>query len=153
MSSASIPIPDQASPTATVLIVEDEALIRAAIADMLQDRGFKVLEAANANEAIEIIEEANIEIDLVFTDVRMPGGMDGFGLVKWIQDSRPTVPVIVASGDIGRANDENRVQLGDRFISKPYDLDRTEAKIREAITLRKSGPSRTPEVVQCETNA
>src|ERR1700749_4355116 len=84
----------------TVLLVEDEALIRAVISDMLQDKGFKVLEAANANEAIEIIEKTQIEIDLVFTDVRMPGAMDGFGLVKWIQSVRPTVPVIVASGDI-----------------------------------------------------
>jgi DNA-binding NtrC family response regulator len=137
MSSASIPAPDADDLAATVLIVEDEALMRVVIAEMLQERGFTVLEAANANEAIEIIKKTQIEIDLVFTDVRMPGAMDGFGLVKWIQNSRPTVPVLVASGDIGKANDANRHDMGDMFIAKPYDLDQTTAKIRLAVAARK----------------
>jgi CheY-like chemotaxis protein len=141
MSSASVPNPEPIETAATVLIVEDEALIRVVVADMLQDRGFKVLEAANANEAIEIIEKTSVEIDLVFTDVRMPGAMDGFGLVKWIQTSRPTVPVLVASGDIGTANADDRRALGDMFVAKPYDLNHTTAKIHTAIAARKSNPS------------
>src|ERR1700750_2279035 len=116
----------------TVLLVEDEALIRAVLSDMLKDKGFKVLEAANANEAIEIFEKTSFEIDLVFSDVRMPGSMDGFGLVRWIQGTRPTVPVIVASGDIGKSNDAHRTQLGNMFLRKPYDLEHTAAKIRKA---------------------
>jgi CheY-like chemotaxis protein len=144
MSSASIPAQDASDLAATVLVVEDEALIRVVIADMLQDRGFKVLEAANANEAIDIIEKTNVEIDLVFTDVRMPGAMDGFGLVKWIQSSRPTVPVLVASGDIGKANDANRLNMGDMFVSKPYDLDQTTAKIRQAVAARKRALAPNP---------
>lgn len=138
MSSASYPMSEPAVQAPTVLIVEDEALIRVVICDMLQDRGFKVLEAANANEAIEIIEKASAEIDLVFTDVRMPGAMDGFGLVKWIQTSRPTVPVLVASGDVGKANADNRLALGDMFVAKPYDLNQTTAKIHAAIAARKT---------------
>lgn len=136
MASASIPAPNAGDRAATVLIVGDEALIRVVIADMLQDRGFKVLEAANAKEAIDIIEKTYIEIDLVFTDVRMPSGKDGFGLVKWIQSSRPAVPVLVASEDIGKANDANGLNRGDMFVSKPYDLDQTTAKIRAAIAQR-----------------
>jgi CheY-like chemotaxis protein len=108
------------------------------IADMLQDRGFKVLEAANAYEAIDIIEKTNIEIDLIFTDVRMPAAMGGFGLVKWVQTSRPTVPVLVASGDIGKKNDANRLDMGDMFVAKPYDLDKTTAKIHAAIAQRRT---------------
>jgi DNA-binding NtrC family response regulator len=148
MTSANAPVPSDGEPVPTVLVVEDEALIRAVMADMLQDRGFKVLEAANANEAIEIIEKTRIEIDLVFTDVRMPGGIDGFGLVKWIQSSRPTIPVIVASGDIGKANDANRLRLGDMFLSKPYDLDTTTRKIRDAIARRKQSLQRQPSNVE-----
>src|SRR6201996_5224602 len=102
MSEAHIPANQRLEPAGTVVVVEDEALIRAVLSDMLQDKGFKVLEAANANEAIEIFEKTSVEIDLVFTDVRMPGSMDGFGLVRWVQSSRPTLPVIVASGDIGK---------------------------------------------------
>jgi DNA-binding NtrC family response regulator len=138
MSSASIPTNKCDTRGPTVLIVEDEALIRVAIADVLQDKGFRVLEAANANEAVEIIEKTSIEIDLVFTDVRMPGEMDGFGLLRWIQGCRPDLPVIVASGDIGKANDANRLRIGDMFLSKPYDLERMTRKIRETIAAQKT---------------
>ena len=134
MSSASIPDSD---PLPTVLVVEDEAMIRVAITDMLQEHGFSVLEAANANEAIEIIEKATVEIDVVFTDVRMPGTMDGFGLVKWIKNVRPSLPVIVASGDVGQLNDAGKQQLGDMFVAKPYDLTKTGQKIREAAASRR----------------
>ena len=143
MSSAST-APDAHDLAATILIVEDEALIRVVIAEMLEARGFTVLEAANANEAIQIIETTTIEIDLVFSDVRMPGAMDGFELVKWIRSARPSVPVIVASGDIGTANDANRQDMGDMFISKPYDLDQTTAKIRQAVAARKRALAPNP---------
>ncbi len=136
MSEAHISENQGVDPAKTILVVEDEALIRAVLSDMLQDKGFKVLEAANANEAIEIIEKTTFEIDLVFTDVRMPGSMDGFGLVRWIQNSRPSVPVIVASGDIGKFNDASCMTLGDMLIPKPYDLERTAMKIRKALESR-----------------
>lgn len=136
MSEAHISENQPLDPARTILVVEDEALIRAVLSDMLQDKGFKVLEAANANEAIEIFEKTSVEIDLVFTDVRMPGSMDGFGLVRWIQSSRPSVPVIVASGDIGKFNDASCTTLGDMFIPKPYDLERTAMKIRKALETR-----------------
>lgn len=141
MSSASIPVSYPSQDVGTILIVEDEALIRVVMSDTLQDRGFKVLEAANANEAIEIIEHAQVEIDLVFTDVRMPGAMDGFGLVRWMQTSRPHVPVIVASGDVGKANGANLLDIGAMFIPKPYDLDLAAAKIRQAVATRKRAPA------------
>ena len=136
MLEAHIQENQQVEASRTILVVEDEALIRAVLSDMLQDKGFKVLEAANANEAIEIFERTSVEIDLVFTDVRMPGSMDGFGLVRWIQNSRPSVPVIVASGDIGKLNDASCMTLGDMFIPKPYDLERTATKIRKALESR-----------------
>ena len=68
---------------ATILIVEDEFLARAMLSDHLQECGFMVLEAANADEAIKTIQ-TGIPIDLVLTDIRMPGSMNGFGLAKWI---------------------------------------------------------------------
>lgn len=139
MSSIGIPVSDPSQGAGTILLVEDEALIRVVICETLQDRGFKVLEAANANEAIQIIEQAQVEIDLVFTDVRMPGAMDGFGLVRWIRASRPHVPVIVASGDVGKANGANLPDIGAMFIPKPYDLEHAATKIHQAIAARKAG--------------
>ena len=83
--------------TPTILVVEDEFLIRAMLADYLQDCGFKVLEGSNADEAVAIIENMDTQIDLVLTDIRMPGSMDGFGLVRWISANRPDINVIMAS--------------------------------------------------------
>ena len=74
----------------TVLIVDDEFLARALLSDHLQECGFMVFEAANADEAISTIE-TGIPIDLVLTDVRMPGSMNGFGLAKWINANRPNI--------------------------------------------------------------
>ncbi len=121
-----------------VLIVEDEALIRVALADFLQDVGFKVLEAANANEAVEIIEKASVPIDLVFTDVRMPGTLDGIELAHWIRTSRPQIAVIVVSGDMGKAHVADTMPPADHFLCKPYDLNVAAVKIRHAIANRRA---------------
>jgi DNA-binding NtrC family response regulator len=80
-----------------ILVVEDEVLIRFAISDYLRDAGFRVVEARDGNEAIELLN-ANSRISLVFTDLRMPGDVDGKALVQWIAHARPELPVVVASG-------------------------------------------------------
>ena len=72
--------PDPNERTPTLLIVEDEILIRMALSDYLQDCGYKVLEASAAEEAMLIIEKGDIIIDVVFSDLKLPGPMDGFGL-------------------------------------------------------------------------
>jgi len=85
----------------TVLIVEDEVLIREAVTDHLRECGFLVLEACDAEEAIEILE-AGVDIDVVFSDIRMPG-MGGVALAKWVSENRPGTPVFLASGNMGKA--------------------------------------------------
>src|SRR4051812_37334737 len=98
----------------TVLLVEDEALIRMSLADFLEDRGFEVIETATAAEAIEVLRTSIERIDLVFSDVRMPGEMDGFGLAAWLQVNHQGLPVILTSGDIGQANVARKVFSGER---------------------------------------
>ena len=90
--------------TPTILVVEDEFLIRAMLSDYLQECGFKVLEASSADEAVGIIENVDVVIDLVLTDIRMPGAMDGFGLAQWVRTNQPNMPVILASGDANKAD-------------------------------------------------
>jgi CheY-like chemotaxis protein len=119
-----------------VLVVEDESLLRLALADHLQGCGFTVLEACNAHEAIEILE-AGREIDVVFTDVKMPGEIDGFGLAKWVRDNQPGLPVFVASGYSGKFDLARELCAGEQFFAKPYDLDLVVAKIREHMDARK----------------
>ena len=81
----------------TILIAEDEVLARLVLAEYLQDCGYRVLEAANAFEAMQILIE-DCRIDILFTDVQMPGEMNGFGLATWTRQHRPEIRIIVTSG-------------------------------------------------------
>jgi DNA-binding NtrC family response regulator len=116
----------------TVLIVEDEFLPRAMLSDHLQECGFMVFEAANADEAITTIE-TGIPIDLVLTDVRMPGSMNGFGLAKWISANKPKIGVILASGDASQTEAANELCDHIPFFRKPYDLAGIVAEIRATL--------------------
>jgi CheY-like chemotaxis protein len=101
-----------------VLIAEDELLVRFAISDSLLDEGIVVFEAGTAIEAINVLL-ANAEIDVVFTDIRMPGSMDGLELANWIHDHRPNLLVVLTSGDV--RSSELSGEAGP-FIAKPYDF-------------------------------
>jgi len=99
-----------------VLVVEDEALIRFAIADDLRDAGFEVFEAEDADEAIAILVREDIR--LLFTDIDMPGSMDGLRLSAVVRDRWPPVRIIVTSGKQMPA--PGLLPAGSRFMSKPY---------------------------------
>ena len=86
-----------------VLVVDDEPVIRMATVQHLEEAGFAVREAASAFQAIVVLRDQDNRVDLVFSDVRMPGHMDGVALSCWIFKNRPNIPVILASGDIGKA--------------------------------------------------
>ncbi len=102
---------------AVILVVEDIVLIRMGAVDLVQSAGYEALEASNADEAIRILE-SRADIDLVFTDVEMPGMMDGIKLSHYIRNRWPPVKLIVASG---RAIlKESSLPEGSRFFSKPY---------------------------------
>jgi DNA-binding NtrC family response regulator len=117
----------------TVMVVEDEMLVRMALADYLKDCGFGVIEAANADEAVAMIAEPTVSVDLVFTDVRMPGTMDGFGLANWLREHRKNLPVILTSGDVGPKNIDQKVLPGEAFFPKPYRLENVAAKIAQTL--------------------
>jgi DNA-binding NtrC family response regulator len=121
-----------------VLIVEDDFVIRITLAEFLSDCGFEVYEAANAEEAMVELARVDIDIDVVFTDVRMPGRMDGFGLANWVQENRPGLPVLITSGNIGETNRGHKLAVGANFFAKPYDLDAVEGQIRRTIAERRS---------------
>jgi CheY-like chemotaxis protein len=74
------------------------------LSDHLQDCGFHVFGAGSAAEAIEMIERGSVKIDFVFSDVRMPGEMDGFGLSKWIKANRPDLPIVLTSAERAKAD-------------------------------------------------
>ena len=103
--------------SATVLVVEDEAVIRLAAVGLVEDAGYEALEAANAEQAIRILE-ARSDVRVVFTDVDMPGSMDGLKLAHYIRTRWPPVHLIVASGHA--ILKESQLPSGARFFPKPY---------------------------------
>jgi two-component system, response regulator PdtaR len=113
-----------------VLIVEDEYLIRMGMISSLEDDGFLIYEAGNADEAICMLEE-HAEIRLVFTDINMPGSMDGLKLAHYARGRWPPVKIIVTSGKMmvhGQILPDGAV-----FIGKPYHSDHITHKVREML--------------------
>ncbi|WP_237478532.1 response regulator [Lichenibacterium dinghuense] len=105
---------------AVVLIVEDEPLVRMMVIELFEDEGFEVLEAADADQALGIFDRRP-DVALLFTDVEMPGSMDGYALARWVHVHRPAVKTMIVSGRaLPRAGD---VPEGAAFIGKPYDHD------------------------------
>lgn len=121
-----------------VLVVEDEPMIRLALCTHLEDKGFDVREAACAADAIAVLEEPGCPVSLVFSDVRMPGAMDGLALSKWVFENRPNIPVILASGDMGKETAMKDL-CGVEAITKPYSFEAAADKIR--IVMAKGRPS------------
>ena len=111
------PLMDRAK--AIVLVVEDEPILRMLAVDIVEEAGFEAVEASDANEAVAILE-ARHDIRLVFTDVDMPGGMDGLKLAAAIRNRWPPIEVIVTSGKPMPKG----VALPARviFVPKPFDL-------------------------------
>ncbi len=128
---------DQHPPT--VLIVEDEAAIRMAVQETLEDNGFRTVEAANAREALDTIEKMGRTIDLVFTDIRMPGEMDGVRLAQWVHEQMPRIPVIIASAYAQNADEAKAA--GEEVFVKPYRMEDVVARIRAAIDRHKDLPA------------
>ena len=108
-------------PPSTILLVEDEFLIRDYVADHLRDLGFAVFAVGDASQAIELLA-AGAPVNLVFTDITLPGQVDGIGLAQWVREQRPTLPVILTSGGHNAAR-AAELGNGELFVVKPYDLE------------------------------
>lgn len=130
---ASFDVPPEGDPANRhmVLVVEDEVLVRLDIAGYLRSRGFAVLEAGNAREAMQLLD-ADPNIDLVFSDISMPGSLNGIELARWIRAKRSRVRVLLTSGtanNIQIALQENPV------VEKPYHPSDVETTIRRLLRM------------------
>jgi two-component system, response regulator PdtaR len=104
-----------------VLIVEDEFLLRMNAVEMIEEAGFEVIETCNADEAIAVLQIRS-DICVVFTDIQMPGSMDGLKLAAAVRDRWPPIKIIATSGrHVIRDSDLPEDGL---FISKPYTAER-----------------------------
>lgn len=117
----------------SILIVEDEPIVRLATADFLRECGFDVHEAESAEDALQILEEHGRHISLVFTDVALAGSLNGLDIAKWVQKRLPGVTVLLASGDHAKASAAETLCGRGSFFKKPYDLKRVLTRIREGL--------------------
>lgn len=101
-----------------VLLVEDEPLVRMTAADELEEAGFHVLEAANADVALKVLEARSDEVQVLFTDVHMPGSMDGMELAEQVHRRWPHVLLLISSGYARPRPDE--IPDHGQFMPKPY---------------------------------
>lgn len=116
---------------AVILIVEDELLIRLNAVEMIEEAGFEVVEAASADEAIAILE-GRLDITVVFTDIQMPGSMDGLKLAAAVRARRPPIMIVATSGRVKLAPGD--LPEGGRFLSKPYSIAEI-TKIRRELSV------------------
>jgi CheY-like chemotaxis protein len=113
-----------------ILVVEDEFLLRMDAAEMVAAAGFAVVEAANADEAIEILETRS-DIAVVFTDIQMPGTMDGLRLARAVRGRWPPIKIVATSGHLTVT--ETDLPEGGRFLPKPYSAVDVTCVLREVI--------------------
>ena len=124
MSSVSTEIPN-------VLVVEDEMLLRMRAVDIVEDAGFRAVEAVNADEALSILESRS-DISLLLTDVQMPGGMDGLKLAHAVHDRWPAIKIIVVSGQVDPSDAERPADS--RFFAKPLSVGRMITELQAMVS-------------------
>jgi CheY-like chemotaxis protein len=119
------------TPFPTILVVEDEVLIRLVIADYLRDCGYKVHEAVSGEEAIAILQAPEVSIDVVFSDVEMPGSMDGFALARWVRANKPGMEIILTSGIERSADIAATLCEAGPLMKKPYSSQDVVDRLRQ----------------------
>lgn len=110
-----------------ILLVEDDVLVRFTTADILREAGFDVLEAVDSSEALALLTTGH-PLNLVITDIRMPGRMDGVQLASVIKATRPNLPIALLSSHLDRTDHD-----ADAFVPKPYDVDQLVGVVKRLI--------------------
>src|SRR6202451_4191003 len=123
MSTNSIAVPK-------VLVVEDEMILRMRAVDIVEDAGFHPVEAVNADEAISILESRS-DISLLFTDIQMPGSIDGLKLAHAVHERWPSIGIILVSGKLTPTDSERPTDS--RFFGKPLEVTQMIAEIQEMV--------------------
>jgi CheY-like chemotaxis protein len=134
--------PQSDTPSSSILVVEDEVLVRLVIADYLRECGYRVYEAVNASEAVAMLQDPEVTVDIVFSDVQMSGGMDGFALSRWIRANKPDVQVILTSGVERSANIAATLCEAGPLLEKPYPPQDVVDRIKQLVAKTRSSDGR-----------
>lgn len=131
-SSAKI-IPFSGTAPRTILVVEGEVLVRHVISEYLRECGYRVYEASGADEAIEILKNPDVPIDVVFSKAETAGSLDGFSLARWIRSNRPQAKVILTSGVARSAHVAAELCEAGRLMPKPYEPEAVLDRIKQLL--------------------
>ena len=124
-----VPSESGEDPEHTIMIVEDELLLRLYLANQLHSAGFEIIEVQSGDEAVKILA-TNIDVDLILTDIRMPGQVDGLGLVSFVKRQERRIKVILLSAYVEADSDSP----ADASFAKPVRIEVLLAKIRQLLT-------------------
>lgn len=115
----------------TALVVDDDAVLRMDVAELLENAGFRTLEAEDGDAALSVLEQHHLDVALLFSDVEMPGSRDGFALAREVAVKWPYISIVIASGRL-RPGDGDLPE-GARFIGKPFSAETVHGHLREVI--------------------
>jgi two-component sensor histidine kinase/ActR/RegA family two-component response regulator len=121
---------ESAAPPINVLVVEDELVLRLRAVDIVEDAGFSAVEAVNADEALLILESRS-DIALLFTDIQMPGSLDGLKLAHAVHKRWPEIKIILVSGQVKLSDAEKPADS--RFFGKPIEVKQMIAELQEMV--------------------
>jgi two-component system, response regulator PdtaR len=119
---------DEENSRPVILVVEDEVLVRMATAEQLRQAGYSVVEAANAHEALQVLHHTP-GIDLILTDIRMPGPMDGLELARSARLEYPEIKIMLVSGDLPAVD----LVAHEGYFCKPYDVQEIIGHIKKFL--------------------
>jgi two-component sensor histidine kinase/CheY-like chemotaxis protein len=123
-------VPTDSTPVPNVLVVEDEMILRMRAVDIVEDAGFNPVEAVNADQALSILESRS-DISLLFTDIQMPGSIDGLKLAHAVHDRWPSIKIILVSGQVKPSDAERPADS--RFFGKPLGVDQMIVELQDMV--------------------
>jgi len=121
-----------------ILVAEGEVLVRMMIAQYLRDCGYKVIEAASTDEAVTVLDHRDLSVDIVLSDVEMPGRLDGFGLSQWVRQHKPGLHVILVGTPMRAADVAADLCESGPMLAKPYEPQVVVDRIRRLLSDRTS---------------
>jgi DNA-binding response OmpR family regulator len=120
-------------------VIEDDVLVRYQICAYLRECGFKVIEAVNAEEAMSVLTEPALSVDVVMSDVDLPGSMDGFALAHWMRREKPGLPIILTATPARAAQAAADLCESGPLLAKPYDAQILLDRIKRDLSQNTSG--------------
>lgn len=121
----------QPSTVPYALVVDDDAIILMHACDILQDAGFRFYEASDGDAAVKLLNEHAQGVTLLFSDVEMPGSLDGFALARHVDQAWPHIEIVIASGNIDPADGDMPAKA--TFISKPFNAEMVHSHLAETL--------------------